>query len=540
MTSLRSSVIKADTEKLFNSLSIPMAILDRKGLLTSLNRAWLESAVRARFLGGTCRAGDDYLKKCAQPKRPSPNTASDVARGLRQVLRRSSGQFETEYRSTEGKTEEWFRLLAVPFGVDGAIVMHIPITEYKRAEMLQHEFSHLGQKLSSAATTKKAAWTIVEVSQKLIGWDAFVLDLYSPESGTVRPVLTLDTVDGKIVEVRSVNPQYNKPTERTRRAIEEGGFLILRERTTPKPKDLVPFGNTRRLSASIIFVPIRNRTRVTGILSIQSYTYNAYTQADLKILQALADHCGGALERIWAEEERERAQAQLKKSHEHLRALAGRLQSVKEEECSRISREIHDELGQALTGMKFDLSWLEKKLTQPGDPKSLTALQSKVKSMVRFANQTLESVRRISRELRPRVLDDLGLAAAIEWQAQEFEKRMGIHCELLEIENSLKIPAPVATAVFRIFQEILTNVARHAEATRVTISLQKQGDHLLLRVSDNGRGISKKQLAANRSLGLFNMRERADFFGGEVNIRGEKNKGTRVTVHIPFRHLKKS
>jgi len=228
-------------------------------------------------------------------------------------------------------------------------------------------------------------------------------------------------------------------------------------------------------------------------------------------------------ERKWAEE-------QLKSSHEQLRALSGHLQSVREEEGTRIALEIHDELGQALTGLRMDLTWLGSRLRQ--DQKSLL---KRIQAMSKLIDATIQAVRRISTELRPRVLDDIGLMAALEWQAQDFQTRTGIRCKFSSRVEELSLDQDRSTAVFRIFQETLTNVVRHAHATSVNISLRDNAGNLILEVRDNGKGIADGEISDARSLGLLGMRERAALFGGEVDISGIAGRGTRVTVRIPLR-----
>jgi len=227
--------------------------------------------------------------------------------------------------------------------------------------------------------------------------------------------------------------------------------------------------------------------------------------------------------------ERKQVEEQLERSLQQLRALSARLHSVREEERTRIAREIHDELGQALTGLKMDLSWLARHL-----PADAPELQRKVESMSQLVDATIHVVRRISTELRPGVLDDLGLLAAIEWQAHEFQTRTGIRCRLRARREDLDLDADRATAVFRIFQETLTNVARHARATEVVVRLDVGEQQLTLEVKDNGIGISAEALADPHSLGLLGMRERALVFGGRLDVRGEPGRGTTVTVTIPF------
>jgi signal transduction histidine kinase len=227
--------------------------------------------------------------------------------------------------------------------------------------------------------------------------------------------------------------------------------------------------------------------------------------------------------------ERKRAEDKLSLSYERLRNLARHLQSIREEERTCIAREIHDELGQALTALKMDMSWLSNRLAE-----DKRLLFEKTKSMLNLIDVTLKAVKRISTELRPGLLDDLGLAAAIEWQAEEFQNRTGCKCELTIDPKDIVLDDDRSTAIFRIFQEALTNVARHADATMVKASLIEKADKLELRVEDNGCGITLEQISDPRSFGLIGIRERVHPWGGEVKIKGVRNSGTTVTVTVPL------
>lgn len=221
-----------------------------------------------------------------------------------------------------------------------------------------------------------------------------------------------------------------------------------------------------------------------------------------------------------------RAEQELRASGEQLRNLAARLLSVREEERTRIAREIHDELGQALTAVKLDLSWMAGRLSGQNG-----RMLERIRTTLELADGIIQSVRRISTNLRPAVLD-LGLAAALEWQAQEFQTRTGIQCKL-RLAARATVAADVSTALFRIFQETLTNVARHASATRVEVVLQRQRDRLVLLIRDNGRGFDQADPALLKSLGLLGMRERAALLSGQMNISSAPGKGTSVAVWIP-------
>lgn len=226
--------------------------------------------------------------------------------------------------------------------------------------------------------------------------------------------------------------------------------------------------------------------------------------------------------------ERQRVEEQLRRSEDQLRALSGHLRAVQEAERARIAREVHDELGQALTALKMDLAWVGQRLG--GEQKDL---QTKIQEMTHLIDETVQAVRRIATELRPGVLDHLGLIPALEWQVREFQERTGLTCVFKRSPKDLVVDSARATTVFRICQEALTNVARHAQATKVDISLKLVGRKLILEVRDNGRGISTDAVADPRSVGLMGMRERVLPWGGDIQIHGVKGKGTVVTVQLP-------
>jgi PAS domain S-box-containing protein len=232
--------------------------------------------------------------------------------------------------------------------------------------------------------------------------------------------------------------------------------------------------------------------------------------------------------------ERKEAEEALSRSEGQLRALAARLLRAREEEAIRIARELHDQLGRCLTTLKLDLGWIEHGLTGGAAGESaLATLLEKAQRMSQALDETVHTVRRISAELRPGVLDDLGLAAAIEWQARDFQARSGVACIVRVPDEDLQLSREQATALFRIFQESLTNVARHAQARKVWVHLGEEAGAVVLEVEDDGVGISLAQLAEHRSLGLLGMRERAEAFGGEVELAGAPGQGTTVVVRMP-------
>jgi two-component system, NarL family, sensor histidine kinase UhpB len=227
--------------------------------------------------------------------------------------------------------------------------------------------------------------------------------------------------------------------------------------------------------------------------------------------------------------ERQRLDKELRAQREQLRALAAHVESVREDERVRIAREIHDELGQSLTCMSMDLAFLERQLPKGQGSEQATA---RVAALAEMIKETVQTVRRISSELRPSILDDLGLAAGLEWLGRDFETRTGLRCAV-SVPNNIEISPERGIAVFRMCQEALTNVARHANATHVSIDLVEADGQLTLEVRDNGRGISPQELQGHASFGLLGMRERATLLGGTATITGQPGKGTSVEVQVP-------
>ncbi len=220
---------------------------------------------------------------------------------------------------------------------------------------------------------------------------------------------------------------------------------------------------------------------------------------------------------------------EIRQSYENIRLLASHLQNVREEERAAISREIHDQLGQQLTGLKMDVSWLSKKLNSTDE-----SIKGKIKGILELLDSTIRMVRKIATELRPSILDDLGLIEAMKWQSQEFEKRSEIKIRFNSMLPEIKIANHIVIALFRIYQESLTNVARHANATEVCTSITRRNHQLVLTISDNGQGFDTGNIASKRTLGLLGMKERAQMIGGNYEISSKPGKGTTVSITVPL------
>ncbi len=280
---------------------------------------------------------------------------------------------------------------------------------------------------------------------------------------------------------------------------------------------------------SVAVVPIRYRERVYGAIHLADERKDMAPCKNVEILEQMAIIIGEAIYRFGVEEDLIRQREELVRMNEQLRNLSAHVDAVREGERTNIAREIHDELGQILTAVKLDVSWLRNRL-----PKTQRKLLEKSAETLQIIDTAIQSVKRISVELRPGVLDDIGLAAAIEWAAKDFQKRTGIRCGVSVRPDTVAVDRTRSTALFRILQESLTNIMRHAQATLVEISLEEKNGAIVLKVTDNGKGIRKEELSDPHSFGLIGMRERVQFLGGRVEVAGVKNKGTIVTVSLPI------
>jgi PAS domain S-box-containing protein len=228
--------------------------------------------------------------------------------------------------------------------------------------------------------------------------------------------------------------------------------------------------------------------------------------------------------------ERKKAEETLKQSYEEIRRLTDHLQKIREEERIYIASEIHDELGSQLTVLKMDVSWLNKKLNDADK-----VIKQRIRDLIDLLDSMVESVRRISSELRPSLLDNLGLVAAMEWHLKEFEKRSDIKIIFNEPKEELQLADSIKIGLFRIFQESLTNVARHANAGKVGVELLQKNNQLILSIEDDGKGFDKQKAAEKETLGILGMKERAKMMGGSYEINSVPGKGTTVTVVLPYK-----
>jgi signal transduction histidine kinase len=277
-----------------------------------------------------------------------------------------------------------------------------------------------------------------------------------------------------------------------------------------------------------------NQTAAEDRLQLQNERMNALVTELAGLNEQLSHRVQERTASLRASEAKETQTAQaLARSERELRALAARLEGVREKERTELAREIHDVLGQDLTGLKIDVAWTIRRLAKPSEPEIAAARERLASLRVRI-DEIIAIVRRVATGLRPGVLDDLGLGAALEWQAREFENRTGVACEMWVAGSDDRVGKDLATSVFRIYQELLTNVARHAGAKHVRSRLCIEHDVLLLEVVDDGCGLSESDVLDDGSLGLVGIRERVLAFGGAFLIKGSPENGTRALVRVPI------
>jgi PAS domain S-box-containing protein len=235
--------------------------------------------------------------------------------------------------------------------------------------------------------------------------------------------------------------------------------------------------------------------------------------------------------------ERKNAEEKLEEANEQLRALTARIVSVREEERTTLSREIHDELGSSLTGLKMDLMLIKRNIKSNPDEQTIAYIMENITSMAKLIDTTIVKVRQIVTELRPEVLDELGLVEAIRWYAGEFQKRTEVPVQLTIFPRNFTMGKVQTTELFRIFQEVLTNVSRHSQASKVLVFLKKEKQLCTLRIKDNGIGIKEADLARKNSFGLMGMRERTSLMNGNLKISGKPGEGTTITIEVPVTHI---
>ena len=419
-------------------------------------------------------------------------------------------------------------LQAFPLG-DGCVgVATDDITERHRGEEEARLLQAITLAVGEATDFRAALHAVLEKACRAMGW-AF-------------GQAWVPTADGTALEWCAASEGRGDRYARFRSASEDSTFLpgaVLPGRawSTRRPtwvEDVTRDLDFGRAGAAVeaglragAAVPVLAGGDVVAVIEFYLMEPRAEDRRLLGLVQAIAIQLGWLMQRKQAEEK-------LRGSHERLRALTGRIQSIQEEERTTVARDIHDQLGQALTALKMETTWLHKRISDGyASRKDLTA---RLESMARLVDSTIDQVRRISAKLRPGILDELGLTAAMEWQAEDLQNRTRVLCTVHSDLGDARVGREVSTALFRIFQECLTNVVRHAGATWVRAILRRVGPRLVLEVHDNGRGISTAEVDSPASLGLLGMKERCRLIGADFEIGARSGGGTTVRVTVPLGH----
>jgi PAS domain S-box-containing protein len=473
-----------------DTLEVSVAVIDERGFIIAVNKAWRDFAKANHPSPESVCEGANYLAVCDAARGPEAEQAAEFAAALRAIIGSERDYYRLEYPCHSPQTQRWFYARATRFPGGGparATVAHTDFTERKRAEL----------ELSASERKYRGLFEYSPLGISETGTDGHLIKAniaYARMYGYNDPEAMID-------EVGDVSRLYADPNERTEvlRILSDRGFM--------EPREIM----VRRRDGSLSHVMVASREIRDEAGDFVSYQATHIDISELK-----------------------RVESELRASHEQARALASRAQTALENERASTARKIHDLLSQTLTRLKIDLVWLQRRLENLGDALPAKALGPRVAEMAGMVDEAVSTVQRIATDLRPAVLDSLGLCAALEWLARDFRYHSEIECRAFVPERELRIDKEVATAAFRIVQESLSNVTRHSRATEVEIRLEEEADQLVLRIHDNGIGIDPEKLKDPTSIGLAGMRERALLMSGSFTILSPPALGTTVEARFPL------
>jgi signal transduction histidine kinase len=407
-------------------------------------------------------------------------------------------------------------------------VQQVHEREILRLSRLFAALSHVNQAIATARTREELFQRVCRMLVESGGFPMAWIGWIDPETRRVAPVAQWGSLGVYVSQLDIFADDRPEGRGPVGTAIRDGSYCVSND--FDNDPRVGPWREMARSSGirAVAAFPIRLDGTVGGAMTVLSHEAGVFQEQEIALLSEAARDLSFGLENLSREAARQQAESDLRVSDRQLHSLISRMHTVREEEAKRIARELHDDLGQKLTVLHMELEDLEGKLTG-----AATTQLRQIEKMRRVVDHTIEVVQKISGELRLGPLDLLGLTAAIEWNLEEFSRQAGISCRIGRLDEPPELSDLQRTTVFRILQEALTNMARHAGATEVVVNLEAEKSELVLIVRDNGRGITATELSDLKSIGLLGMRERALILGGDVKVTRNPEGGTTVRVSIP-------
>jgi PAS domain S-box-containing protein len=418
---------------------------------------------------------------------------------------------------------------------NGVSVYFTDITERKDAEQkvlkasrLYATISEVNKAIVYADSPEKLfrdiCNVVVESGKFRMAW----VGLIDKESRMVIPAYHAGHDEGYLSTIRVSVDNIAEGMGPTGTAIREGRHYVCNDIGTDPAMTAWREAALSRDYRSSIALPIIKSGKPFGSFSLYSQEENFFDREEIQLLDEVVQDMSFALEAFDNEASLKVKEQEIQDMNEQLRDLASNLQNIREEERTYIAREIHDELGQQLTAIKLDAAWLDRKIQED------SPIKQRIGNIITMLSNVIHSIRKIAMQLRPSVLDDLGLIEALKWQIRDFQNRYAIPIAFQYPDNPPALAAASATGLFRIFQEALTNIARHAEATAITASLSVCGPQLVMTIADNGKGFDITAVKKKKTLGLLGMKERTLMMKGTYEITGQPGEGTSLSISIPL------
>ncbi len=460
------------------SLSSHIAVIDRCGRIIAVNRAWMTFANNNNAADSSeVAVGANYIDICRRAGTNNEFDAAHTIAGIEAVQNGTLGQYTLEYPCHSPQQKQWFFMTVVPFGLGGeggALITHHDITARKE--------------------TEEALKNSEERYRRLFEMESDAVLMHYWETGQIIDV------NGAALRMYG----FTKEEFMYMRHVDISAEPSFTEKSIRNNETLIPFRLHRKKNGMVFPVEI----------SVSYFNYLG-RQVHVAVIRDIT--------------ERMKSEETLTDLNKKLRALGEHLQKVQEGERLAMARDIHDEIGQNITVLKLDLEWIERRI-----PVDCRDLHERVNEMRMSVEQLTMSVQRIAADLRPPLLDSMGLSAAVEWYVAEFSKRSGLECYVMLNEDVDPLDQNTATAVMRIVQEGFTNIVRHARATEVSVSLCKRDRNLILEISDNGCGISHEQIDSSEAYGIMGMLERTRICRGKMEIYGKPGCGTILHLTVPL------